>query len=119
VSAELSPLERCTAELQEARARLAEQASEIAILKDAVETAYDFIDQDSHEPWYPDDDMSAGAARATLRLLAESLGQNAPRLLRERPEGQKFYGLLWRELRAELAALQDRLKALTPDEARG
>jgi PAS domain-containing protein len=70
----------------------------------AVEDAVDMVDVCASEH---DDDASQGALRATKRVLSEAIGKACPRLMMERPEGQKLYGLHWRELREENEALRE------------
>lgn len=82
---------------------------ENAICRSAIEDAVLLVDG-----WVADDandsDIDQGAGRATLRMLSEAIGKATPRLLMERPEGQKLYGLRWRELREENERLQHAFK---------
>jgi predicted RNase H-like nuclease (RuvC/YqgF family) len=111
---------RIALEAHEDRLKLWETAlerfdTEVAILRAAVEEAYDWIDTDSRQDWYPDDDLTDGAIRVILRLLAESLGKDAPRLLKERPEGQKLFGLHYSEMAERIAALEAELATYKKD----
>lgn len=56
-------------------------------------------------------DGDSACQRVTLRQLNEAIGRAAPRLLHERPEGQKLFGLRWRELIAENEMLRAALGA--------
>jgi hypothetical protein len=82
-----------------------------AICRSAIEDAVLLV-----ENWEADDahdsDLDQGAARATRRMLSEAIGKATPRLLMERPEGQKLYGLRWREMRAEVERLQAQVASL-------
>lgn len=73
------------------------------LCRNAIEDAVDMVDVCAEAN---DDDHSQGALRATKRLLSEAICKACPRLLMERPEGQKLYGLHWRELREENEALR-------------
>ena len=79
---------------------------ELAICRDAIERAYDFV-VDTIRLY--DDDMTQGAGRATLRMLNEAVGKATPRLLYEREEGMTYYGLRWRERNEEIKNLKDAL----------
>ena len=87
-------------EVMRLRARLAELETENAICRDAVEDAVDLVTGwcDTH-----DSDSDSSCGRVSLRKLGEAIGKACPRLLMEKPEGQRLYGLHWRELQARLA----------------
>lgn len=74
---------------------------ELAICREAIEVCYDVADN-----LPSDDDGDAAVRRTTLRRLNEAIGKAAPRLLMERREGQKMYGLHYRELHAEVERLR-------------
>ncbi|WP_430229326.1 ead/Ea22-like family protein [Paraburkholderia tropica] len=78
--------------------------AENAVCRNAIEDAVDMVDACASTY---DDDGSQGALRATKRQLSEAIGNACPRLMMEKPDGQKFYGLHWREMREE----RDRLRA--------
>lgn len=78
------------------------QRVELAVCRAAIENAYLII-----EDWKPDDDGDNAVRRTALRQLNEAIDKAAPRLLMERPEGQRLYGLNYRDLIAE----RDRLRA--------
>jgi hypothetical protein len=86
--------------IERLRARLAELETENAICRDAVEDAADLVTGwcDTH-----DSDSDSSCGRVSLRKLGEAIGKACPRLLMEKPEGQRLYGLHWRELQARLA----------------
>jgi hypothetical protein len=88
--------------------------TELEVLRDAVEAAYDFITAMSSDPDC-DDDGTQGAIRATRRKMAEALGNALPRLLYEKREGQKLFGLRCRELAEENAHLRDALVKAAED----
>jgi hypothetical protein len=70
---------------------------ELDICRSAIEACYDMMQSlDCYT------DMDAACQRATLRQLNEAVGKAAPRLLKERPGGQKLYGLHYQELRATI-----------------
>jgi FtsZ-binding cell division protein ZapB len=73
-------------------------AEENAICRDAIEHCLELVEAWSQDN---DDDHSEGVARAQTRRLNEAIGKAVPRLLFERPEGQRFYGLHYRTLREE------------------
>jgi hypothetical protein len=88
--------------------------TEIDVLRDAVEAAYDFLDTMSSDPDC-EDDGTQGAIRATRRQMAEALGKSLPRLLYEKQEGQKMFGLRYRELVEENVRIQDALAKAEED----
>jgi hypothetical protein len=90
------------------KSALQKVCTEIEVLRDAVESAYDFLDTMSSDPDC-EDDGTQGAIRATRRQMAEALGKSLPRLLYEKREGQKLFGLRYRELAEENAHLRDAL----------
>jgi hypothetical protein len=94
-----------------AESRAEQLATENAVCREAIESCYDFV-----QGLDCDSDYDAASQRVTLRMLNEAVGKAAPRLLMERPEGQKLYGLAWAELRARAeraeAALRDAAYAL-------
>lgn len=75
---------------------------ELDICRDAIETCY--LAVEAHLP--TDSDSDAAVHRCTRRRLNEAVGKAAPRLMFERTEGQRFYGLRWKELLAECDALR-------------
>jgi hypothetical protein len=85
--------------------------TELAICREAIETCLDVV-----ENLPSDDDGAAAVKRCTLRRLNEAIGKAVPRLMMERPEGQKMYGLNYREMRqrieADCTAMQQALDAL-------
>jgi hypothetical protein len=95
---------QANAMLTEENERLRDENS---LCREAIEDAVDMVD--ACAATY-DDDGSQGALRATKRQLSEAIGKACPRLLMEKPDGQKFYGLQWRELRAEVTRLRERLE---------
>jgi hypothetical protein len=95
--------------LRAALARVAELEDECAICRDAVEDVLELVESIETRDL---DDSAAGALRASRRKLSEAIGKATPRLLMEKPEGQKFYGLHWRELRAENTKLRAALERL-------
>lgn len=74
--------------------------AELAVCREAIEVCLDVAE---HLP--SDDDGAAAVRRCTLRRLNEAVGKAVPRLMFERPEGQKLYGLNYMEMRAALAEL--------------
>lgn len=98
---ELQSLRNLGNEAERAADEIAALRSEINICRDAIEVAFDLVSE-----WKPDDDGDSAVRRTTLRRLNEAIGKAAPRLLMERPEGQKIYGLHFRELRAEVEELR-------------
>ena len=88
------------------RALAAEQ--ENAICREAIESAVEFVETCIKDD---DSDSTQGAGRATLRRLAEAVGKACPKLLYEKREGQKLYGLRYRELAQENGQLQEQLAA--------
>lgn len=78
--------------------RIEDLEVENAICRDAIEHALEFVDTWADDK---DDDHSQGAARAQTRMLNEAIGKAVPRLLGERPEGQRLYGLHYRDMRDE------------------
>ena len=90
-------------ELDELRERCERLAQENAICREAVEQCYQIADGFPGET-----DSDAAVRRVTMRRLNEAIGVAAPRLLMERPEGQKLYGLRYRELADENKALGTR-----------
>lgn len=101
----------------EALAEVERLKDDNAVCRDAIEGAYLLA-----EDWARDDsngsDMDQGAARATLRCLNEAVGKAAPLLLKERLEGQRLYGLRWKELKQEIADLRAQLAASGPVKVR-
>jgi hypothetical protein len=102
---------------------IAQQAAELAALKadneifrDAIGHAMKLVEDFANSP-DGDNDMSQGAARATRRRLNEALGKMMPRLMMERELSPK-YGLRWKELGAELAALRLKCEGLEAAERR-
>jgi hypothetical protein len=71
---------------------------ENAICREAIESAVVFVEACIEDD---DSDSTQGAGRATLRRLAEAVGKACPKLLYEKREGQKLYGLRYRELAQE------------------
>jgi hypothetical protein len=74
------------------------------ICRDAIEAAVILVTR-----WceHHDADSDAACGRVARRRLGEAIGKATPRLLMERPEGQRLYGLRYRDLIAE----RDRLAA--------
>ncbi|MEI7296619.1 hypothetical protein WCQ02_31135 [Paraburkholderia tropica] len=81
---------------------------ENAVCRNAIEDAVDMVDACASTY---DDDGSQGALRATKRQLSEAIGKACPRLMMERADGQKLYGLHWRELNEEVRGLREDLQA--------
>lgn len=92
------------AERRKTEAELATLRDENAVLRDAVEVGKGVVDALASEL---NDDISDAIARCTVRRFNEAIGIALPRLLREKPEGQNLYGLRWKELKAELAAVRE------------
>lgn len=71
----------------------------------AIEEAVDLV-----RGWYTEEsgesDSAAACYRVAQRQLSEAIGKACPRLFGEKPEGQKLYGLRWREMREENEALR-------------
>lgn len=79
---------------------------ELSIARDALEDAYEVINTWDFEARHPEeryssDDADESVRRVTLRRLSEAVGRALPRLMFEQAEGQKFYGLRYRELYEE------------------
>jgi len=88
-------------EIERLRAERDALRVELDVCRDAIETCYLVADGLPSET-----DSNAAVRRCTMRRLNEAVGKAAPRLLHERGEGQKLYGLRWRELVAERDALR-------------
>ena len=89
-----------TAQLVELLAERDALEAELAVSREAIEVCLDVAER------LPSDDDGAAAVRScTLRRLNEAVGKAVPRLMMERPEGQKLYGLNYMEMRAALAEL--------------
>lgn len=74
--------------------------AELAVSREAIEVCLDVAER------LPSDDDGAAAVRyCTLRRLNEAVGKAVPRLMMERPEGQKLYGLNYMEMRGRIKAL--------------
>jgi hypothetical protein len=82
--------------------------AELAICRDAIEQCYDAVGSMDCMT-----DTDGAVQRVTLRCLNEAIGKATPRLLKERPEGQKLYGLHWKELIAERDTLRAELADMT------
>ena len=81
--------------------------AELAVCREAIEVCLDVA-----ERLPSDDDGDAAVRRCTLRRLNEAIGKVVPRLMRERPEGQKLYGLNYMEMRGRIKALEAANEAL-------
>ena len=68
--------------------------TELSICHEAIEVAYNTVNQWAEAL----DDGGEAQRRTTLRRLNEAVGKALPRLLYENPEGQRMYGLRYREL---------------------
>lgn len=99
--------------VQEAADEIERLRAEIAICRDAIETAYDVV-----SAMATDTDSDDAVRRCTLRRLNEAVGKATPRLMYEKSGGEKFYGLLWRELRDENERLRAEVEALQADAER-
>ena len=106
-SASLTDVERAVdremklrTERDEARAERDALRIELDVCRSAIEDCYDIV-----ETFDCYNDSDDACQRVTLRRLNEAIGKAAPRLLYERSEGQKLYGLRYRELMAERDAL--------------
>jgi hypothetical protein len=82
--------------MREAADEIERLREELAICRDAIEVCFNVA-----ESLPSDDDGDAAIRRTTLRRLNEAIGKAAPRLLMERAEGQRLYGLRYRELMEE------------------
>lgn len=106
----MTPAEQRASELEIAamRDRVLTAEQENAICREAIESAVEFVEACIKDD---DSDSTQGAGRATLRRLAEAVGKACPKLLYEKREGQKLYGLRYRELAQENGQLQEQLAA--------
>ena len=96
-----------TAQLVELLAERDALEAELAVSREAIEVCLDVAER------LPSDDDGAAAVRScTLRRLNEAVGKAVPRLMMERPEGQKLYGLNYMEMWGRIKALEDREQAL-------
>ena len=75
--------------------------AELAVCREAIEVCLDVA-----ENLPSDDDGATAVRRCTLRRLNEAIGKAVPRLMFERPEGQKLYGLNYMEMRERIEALE-------------
>lgn len=75
--------------------------AELAVCREAIEVCLDVA-----ERLPSDDDGATAVRRCTLRRLNEAIGKAVPRLMMERSESQKLYGLNYMEMRGRIKALE-------------
>ncbi len=92
--------------IEDAADTLEAQALDLAVCCNAIEECLDIVGALDCVT-----DADAACQRVTLRRLNEAIGKAAPRLLYERPEGQKLYGLNYKAQAAELERLRAALAA--------
>lgn len=90
--------------------RIEELEAETQIHLSAIEGAYDFITETLSRCASTDTDVDQACCRCVRRELMESIGEAAPKLIMERPEGQKLYGLRYRELKSQVRKLEAKLE---------